>query len=255
LGNCSDKQSKEHSIPKGIWRSSAITFSGFHWTQGQTKTLPVKNVASKILCGAHNSALSPIDALAQKLFETGARFHNNQFDRGKLKRSAIWRPDRVTFNGYDLERLFAKIATGIMQDEQGKWHLGGTPAIEPPCHVVKAIYGICRFEYPMGLYFVNTVGDVIRNEDRITVHTLLHPDSAGFLGAIIAVRYWQFFINLSDLNPHAYSMSSVSGKAIGLNGSPPIYRIEQMNFNAGSKLSGRITIEWPGFDRSISETT
>jgi len=108
-----------------------------------------------------------------------------------------------------------------------------------------------NFEFPMGLYFANTVGDIITNEDRVTVHTLLHPESGGFLGAIVSIRHLQFLINLSTINIHEYSTVSVSGKKIGRGGSQPIYRIEEINFNAGAKLSGRITLKWLGFDRTV----
>lgn len=250
LENCSDKQSKEHYISKGIWRNDVITFDGFHWMKGETKTLPVLSVASKILCTTHNPALSRLDIVFQKLFDIGAKFHNNQYNRGKLKRSAIWKPDRETFDGYDLERLLAKIAVGVIQEEPSvRWHPEGTLAIDPPREIVEVIFGNKRFQPPMGLYFVNSVGDTIINEDRVTIHTTLHPDTGWFIGAIVAIRHWQLFINLSEIDPMDYNMESVSGKNIGKNASAPVYRIQQINFNAGSKLSGRITIDWGDFRR------
>lgn len=127
---------------------------------GEAKNLPVEAVASKILCTTHNSALTHLDALAQKFFDAGAKFHNNQSLRRNLKRSAIWRVDRAEFDGDDVERLLAKIAVGVVQTQPDvRWHVGGTIMIEPPLEVLEVIYGKRSFERPMGMYFVNTVGD------------------------------------------------------------------------------------------------
>lgn len=222
-----------------------ITFEGFSWTNGEPKNLPVKTVAAKILCTTHNSSLTHLDALAQRFFETGAKFHNNQSDRAKLKRSAIWKVDRAEFNGFDFERLLAKIAVGLVQSQaDAKWHLGDSIAMEPPLLVLEAIYGLREFPRPMGLYYVGAVGDTIVNEDRVTIHTMFHPQTSRFLGAIISIRHMQFFINLSDIEPAEYSMHSVTEKVIGLNGSEPQYRIRTMNFNANAKISGQINLNW-----------
>ena len=250
LGDCSAKQSKEHYISKGIWRSGMINFDGYRWMGGETRTLPVLSVSSKILCTTHNSALSYLDTVFQRFFETGAVFHNNLFERGKLKRSAVWKTDRATFDGYELERLLAKIAVGGIQDEPDVlWHPTGAAAIDTPKEIVEVIFGREKFTHPRGLYLVNSVGDTIVNKDRVTIHTMLHPETGWFIGAIIAIRHWQFFINLSDIDPTEYFMESVSGKRVGYDASEPIYRIKIINFNAGAKLSGRITIDWGNFRR------
>lgn len=73
---------------------------------------------------------------------------------------------------------------------------------------------------------------------------MFHPQSKGFLGAIIAIRHWEFFINLSDIDLKEYSMMSVAGKQIGNKGTDPMYRIGTINFNSGAKLSGQIKIKW-----------
>lgn len=222
-----------------------ITFEGFRWTEGQARNLPVKNVAPKILCSHHNSALTSLDSIAQTLFETGARFHNHQFDRGLMNRSAIWSPDRATFDGFQLERLFAKIAVGVIhEDPDVRWYPTGSIGLEPPPEIIEVIYGLRKFRWPMGFYFVNSVGDQLKNEDRVAVHSMLHPQSGEFIGAIIAMRHWEFFINLSDLDPKEYSMEAVSGKRIGINGTEPLYRVGTINFNAKGKLSGQIRITW-----------
>lgn len=213
--------------------------------KGEPKTLPVLSVASKILCTSHNPALTYLDTVFQRLFETGAKFQHNQHERGKLKRSSIWRPDRATFNGHEIERLLTKIAIGVIQDEPGvRWHPNGVQAIDPPKEIVEVLFGRRKFERPMGMYLINSVGDTIVNEDRVTVHTMLHPNTGWFIGAVVAIRHWEFFVNLSILDPTKYQMEAVTGKRVGLNASKPIYRVSEINFNARAKLSGRIIFDW-----------
>jgi hypothetical protein len=246
LGDCSNIQSKEHYISKGIWQSPVITFEGLDWLNGESKYLPVKNVALRILCTTHNECLSHLDTDAQRLFETGAKFHDNQHKRAKLKRGSVWKTDRASFNGYLLERLFAKIAVGVLQEQPTrKWHLTNLPAITPPDEIVKAIFRRIPFMPPMGLYFINSVGDRLINEDRVSINTMFHPTSKGFIGAVIAIRTWQFFINLSDVNINNYSMESMSGKLVGIGGEAPICRLRTINFGTGKgSLSGRLDIDW-----------
>lgn len=222
-----------------------ITFEGLDWSDGEAKTLPVKRVGLKILCKTHNELLSHLDVEERRIFRIPELFFSNLHHRRNAKRSEMWKVDRATFDGHTIERLFAKIATGVINEQPyRKWHLTDTPALEPPREVVETIFGLRKFAHPMGLYFVNAVGDNLYNEDRVQINTLFHPVTDRYIGAIIALRQLQFFINLSDINPEEYAMLSTTNVKIGLGGSPPTYRSQTFNFNARGKLSGKITFEW-----------
>jgi hypothetical protein len=245
LGNCSTKLSKEHYLPKGIWKNPIITFDGFDWTGDSPKNLPVKNVAQKILCTKHNSEHSPLDEAAKRLFNTAEHFHINQHKRSSMSRSSIWKPDSAEFDGHTLERLLAKIAVGVMQERSTqRWHITNSPAIEVPKSIVETIYGLREFTPPMGMYLVNAVGDKLFNQDHVSIQTMFHPETNGYIGSIISLRDWQFFINLSQLDLKDYWMESASGVIIGRNGSAPTYRIARINFTTKGKLSGKLTIKW-----------
>jgi len=250
LGNCCNVQSREHYISKGLWNNNLITFEGLPWLDGEPKIMAVKKVFRKILCETHNNALSDYDKEGIKLFRTSEKFHHNQHLRGKLKKSTIWKTDRETIQGRNLERLMAKVAIGILQEfPEEKWHLTNTPSINPPEEIVKAIYGLSDFEYPAGLYYVGAVGDRIQNVDKVSISTLYDSNSKGYIGSLISYRDWQFFINLSDVDMDESSLRSQSGVIVGKNGSPAIYHPRSMNFdvgsgNGGGKLSGIITFEW-----------
>lgn len=245
LGDCSTKQSKEHYLSKGIWSNPNITFEGFSWLKGESKTLPVKNVARKILCKHHNEILSELDVIAKEFFNCLARMHKNQSKRSKLKRSAIWKTDRAEFDGKLLERLFAKIAVGVFQEDKEKlWHFTQSPQMKPPQIIIEAIFGRNQLEFPFGLYLVTTKGDNIYDEDRVTIHTLFHPETKNYVGSIIGFRHWQFLMNFTDENPNEYTFESITGKIIGKGGSNPLYHPQGINFNVGGKHSGLIKINW-----------
>lgn len=245
LGNCSSKQSKEHYVSKSIWKNPIITFQGLDWINGESVNLPVKNVALKILCKTHNEILSSLDAEANRFFRTLEFFFQHLHERRNKKRSAVWKVDRAEFDGHILEKLFAKIATGVLNEQRHlKWHMTNTLAIEPPREVVETIFDLRKFEHPMGLYFVNVIGDKLYNQDRVKIHTLFHPVTDGYIGSIIELRQLQFFINLSDINPEEYTMLSTTNIKIGRDGTLPTYRSQILDFTHQGKLSGKIKFEW-----------
>lgn len=95
MGGCSDKQSAEHYVTRGLWSSSEIMISGFDWQKGQPKMLPVATLETKILCERHNNLLSGIDAEATKIFSFSAthfRPHNTASGTDRF-RSRFYRRD------------------------------------------------------------------------------------------------------------------------------------------------------------------
>jgi hypothetical protein len=69
--NCSQSISREHYISRSILDElGPLTFSGFPWdTPGTQITYGINSLTSHILCTRHNSALSPLDAIASKAFK------------------------------------------------------------------------------------------------------------------------------------------------------------------------------------------
>src|SRR5665213_2855249 len=61
LGNCSNKMSREHIVTKAMYLDNEITVSGMPWCADEPKTVGMAGLTAKILCVAHNSALSKVD--------------------------------------------------------------------------------------------------------------------------------------------------------------------------------------------------
>ena len=174
----------------------------------------------------------------------------NQLERRDRPRSSLWQVDRADFDGTTIERIFIKIAIGIAQHEKDlRWAGTNTAAIDPPKEVINALFGKCPLVSPMGLYFATSVGELVTNEESVRIQTMRHPKTDCFVGAFIAVRDWQWFINLSDIEFSQYAARSMSGQQIGKDGKPPVYHLETITFPAKGKLSGQINIDWDRVDR------
>lgn len=247
IGGCSTTQSVEHYVPQGLWQSEIITYEGFDWLNGESRQLPVKSVAANILCSRHNSDLSFLDSELQRFFRTLSDFHETQFSRSHLKRSAIWKTDRADFDGRIIERALTKMAIGISCNKPDtNWHLDGAKWNKPPIPIINGLFGKSDFNYPMGLFNVNEVGDEVFNREAISVQTMIHPETQGYVGAVIGIRDCQFFINLSEIDFAQNSMGfqSLTGKLFGFGGASPAYHLSEFKFQAGSKISGIIRFEW-----------
>ncbi|MFQ5853650.1 MAG: SEC-C metal-binding domain-containing protein [Candidatus Binatia bacterium] len=107
LADCSSKRSREHYISESLLhylnRNNDLTVSGLPWVEGEHQVLPPSAVSSRVLCERHNSALSPLDVIAVRLFqafdEEGAAGSGQQL--------------LYLFSGHDLERWLLKILCGI----------------------------------------------------------------------------------------------------------------------------------------------
>jgi hypothetical protein len=97
LGNCSDIQSDEHYFTKGIFPSQMVYVRGHPWLNGGTKEVSKRTLGKRILCTKHNNMLSiPVDIPAIHIYKLFEDYQNKASERGKLKRSKIWRKDADT---------------------------------------------------------------------------------------------------------------------------------------------------------------
>lgn len=107
LADCSSTLSREHYISASLLhyldQFKNLTVSGLPWLNGQEKVLPPDALASKILCERHNSALSPLDAMAVHLFQA--------FDEEGVAGSG--QQLLHLFSGHDLERWLLKMLCGL----------------------------------------------------------------------------------------------------------------------------------------------
>jgi hypothetical protein len=109
--NCSDTISGEHFISESvlsILNPKSVRISGAAWTKGQTQNLPLKALQANILCTRHNSALSPLDTMAGKLFRAVNEIYGD-LSRRTLSRKSMWH----LFSGEELELWLLKTILGF----------------------------------------------------------------------------------------------------------------------------------------------
>ena len=90
--DCSEKISREHYISKAILElmEGGIEVSGLPWLPaGKTVTYGINSLVSNVLCERHNSALSPLDDLATRVFKT-IRTVCDDLNHRSLSRRTKW---------------------------------------------------------------------------------------------------------------------------------------------------------------------
>jgi hypothetical protein len=111
--NCSRTISGEHFISESVLSivspTRSVRVSGAAWiAPGQTQDLPLKALQANILCRRHNSALSPLDTMAGKLFRAVNEIYDD-LSRQTLSRKSKWH----LFSGEELELWLLKTILGF----------------------------------------------------------------------------------------------------------------------------------------------
>jgi hypothetical protein len=154
--NCSTKISKEHFISASLLRKLELNnkakIAGLAWQEPETFDLvPVKGLASNILCDRHNSALSGLDSLIDD-FATSIR----SFDRAPKSR-------HIKFNGSDIERWMLKCLLGLSVSNNIPSQL------KPEC--TDLLFGRLHWPEQWGLYFSTATSAPIYHTDSLLIQT------------------------------------------------------------------------------------
>lgn len=136
--------------------------SGLRWQSGDgPASFAPDALASKVLCDRHNSALSPLDAIAVRLFRS--------FDELHAAGSEI----RVLylFSGHDVERWLLKILCGLVV---GK-HLSllASTHVDVPTEWLAILFGNAEFAPGQGLYMPRGVGEVLAGPTGLVLAPML----------------------------------------------------------------------------------
>jgi hypothetical protein len=181
--NCSTKISKEHFISKTllkrIQRDNTAKIAGLAWQAPQTfQRVPIKGLASNILCERHNSALSGLDA-------TFAAFTQaiSDFDRAKSKEQTEHK-----FSGNDIERWSLKCLIGLTVSGNLK---GG-----PKAECADLLFKRRPWPEAWGLYFANVGSTPIYHTDSFVMETLTGPDRKIVLAAKFHIQGLPFILIL-----------------------------------------------------------
>lgn len=233
LKDCARGSSREHYISDGIFDGQQVTAVGLPGCRHEPMTIGLRSAVAKILCGKHNSALSPFDTEAGKL----SRFLQTNVLDQPLKQSAI------SLKGRSLEKWALKTflnlgyIRGLHREQPNR--------LDPRLDLVRYIYEDAPVADGVGLYFVTgTISNdgyargvwwnVIQNPQRLEE---IFGMVFGFFGvrfvvSISPTRAEEKIANLGELNGFDFSTAQI------------IYR--PSNITLASSTAGRkeIQLEW-----------
>ena len=120
LGGCSSKLTLEHYLSHAIQKVLAGPEGMIKIRAGtEERTVPAKTLGCKVLCEAHNNALSPLDDVGLRFF-TALRMLGPSLEGGAAADLTLF-----GVNGLDVERWMLKLligaATGFLQETKADW--------------------------------------------------------------------------------------------------------------------------------------
>lgn len=106
--NCGGGLSREHYISRALIDQRDVFVRGMPWQKAEVQRLSPDNLTAKILCRRHNSALSPLDTHAQRLF-LGIEEASHHASRRSLSR----KPQFFMTSGDAMELWAMKTLAGL----------------------------------------------------------------------------------------------------------------------------------------------
>ncbi len=249
MGGCSNKQSAEHYVTRGLWTSSEIMISGFDWQKGQPKLLPVATLESKILCERHNNLLSDIDAEAIEVFGfLGDALSALQRPQQKRSIKKLLLPKRLQADGKLFERWCTKTLIDFVCVEKSDavWHDGGTPLLDVPLNILNWVFSLSGLQHPAGLYLAQESTDqpheVLR--EALRVDPLFHPQDNGLIGAFLEFRDFRFLIWLTGEPFEGFATETRTGVAFGDSGNPVHYHPDSLKVAFNHVVTHKVIFSW-----------
>jgi len=195
LADCSPDISREHYVSHALLKllsiDGKVTIDGFLWQDsGAVGRVPAPSLTGKILCRRHNLALSPLDAVASRLFERIDEFHHEIANSARKNENRFF-----LFNGHDIERWMLKTLCGAVvsgnaeiRSRESNWR--------PPLEWLKILFGEEPFAPRCGLYFHSEVTGKPYIE-RGFKFTCFSNKIAGVYGARISLNDERFVLAMS----------------------------------------------------------
>lgn len=187
LGDCDGKLSREHWISESALRlldpSGLVTLEGLAWQRpGDKHSIYPPQVAGRVLCRRHNTALSDIDVAGCAFFEALLRTNRLQTEEPSDAGGRCV----LLSNGHDIERWFLKVLIGglvsgnmrISGDRQQVW--------EPIPAYVEFLFGLRPTLPRGGLYIIDPNGVAPPSPGTINLAPLSRHETPSGLLAFLA---------------------------------------------------------------------
>jgi hypothetical protein len=192
--------------------------SGFPWQKaGEVKELPIKALASNILCKRHNEALACLDDIGGRFVKS---LHTINADSG----NGIAVDRMFLFNGHDIERWMLKGLCGLAYSKNLAHNAKQITDWTPPVEWLEILFGLRLFPDKWGLYYEAGDAEEIRQTSPDIKLAPLYRE-----GVIYGMRIWliSFAFLLAMTAPPDDKRGTLLEKAI--------YRPSGLSFNDGKK--------------------
>ncbi len=226
--NCSPKITREHYVSAAVLSLfEGLQIEGMPWQEpGEKSSLSLTNLASKILCDRHNSALAPLDAAAGHAFEqiSNAIAH-------ALKKSVSRASKYFLVNGDALELWGLKTLLGLFHAKIARDK--GVPMIDnfqfDNQLAYAALFGP-GVPDPLGIYIHPEVGGIVEN--KIGFAGLSSPGGEFLSGLRLQAHgiFIDFIFDPREGNPEFFKVKQY-------------YRPWVLDFT-GKKRTSRIIFSW-----------
>jgi hypothetical protein len=242
--------SREHIVTKAICLDNEMTVTGMPWCP-KPKKVSVANLTAKVLCVAHNSALSEVDqeavrfveALRESLRLLAVRIHRKNYR---------WRTVRFPVNGYILERWLLKTLINAAYGRGCRIGADSAERGEPSNALVEIAFGQNRFQPSAGMYGVYDEFETRPKEDGIDI--LVYNAPVGVVqGAVFSFLGFRLLLHLDRNGPTMPLMeiSVESGEAADI--VEPTYHPKSVTYNAGTGVSHMVEFVWTSGHKRIAK--
>ena len=187
LEDCSPGISREHYISKSVLDllgPPSFEVSGFPWVpEGSSRIVSTNSLVMNKLCTRHNSALSGLDALAQRFF----RFTLNHLTGQEV----------LLIRGSELERWMLKVYTGVVAS--GNIQRNGQPLSRELPSLEFLEYLFYRKPLPEGCGLKFLLFNPEQKPLNTAAFALLYEKSTGIWGFILSISFMQLLFSLRPI--------------------------------------------------------
>jgi hypothetical protein len=190
--SCDAKITREHLVSESVLQVFAekeVRVTGLPWLKGKQRVLPFDALASKCLCGAHNSRLAAID-------EAGARFFAAFQTCGTTENPPA---QHFIVSGPDLERWLLKTAAALAVS--GNFAIDSAVignALDGVMNVLKLFEDVAAWRPPLGLYAMQGIGYQFTRKDEFQLAPIIRDGSDQLAGIITDIQGFQIGLLATD---------------------------------------------------------
>lgn len=178
LNDCSVKISREHFVSQNVLevldRQGGLRVDGLPWQKAAGPTSISPNAfTSKVLCERHNRALSPLDSIASRLFQS-----LDEHCAAGSGQQLLY-----LFSGHDIERWLLKVLCGLAASRSIPPHVTASTTVPKPW--LDTLFGVTDFSAGQGLYVCCVPGEVFAGPRGLVLAPLASQEELVGIGASV----------------------------------------------------------------------